>query len=166
MNNLVLLCPLHHRAVHEGGWRVEMDEWGAPRFFNPLGVPLPVVPASPDIGALVPRGDSLTLKEHSPAPPKHSPTLRKPSPAPPTSPAALRMASPAPPSVSMASSAPPSDSSAPLADHSAPPAQDFGLARWHGQDGIDAWTGDSLWTGERIDWDWAMLCLWRKDGEA
>ena len=69
------------------------------------------------------------------------------------------MASPAPPSVSMASSAP-------LADHSAPPAQDFGLARWHGQDGIDAWTGDSLWTGERIDWDWAMLCLWRKDGEA
>ena len=159
MNNLVLLCPFHHRAVHEGGWRVEMDEWGAPRFFNPLGVPLPVVPASPDIGALVPRGDSPTPKEHSPAPPKHSPTLRKPSPAPPTSPAALRMASPAPPSVSMASSAP-------LADHSAPPAQDFGLARWHGQDGIDAWTGDSLWTGERIDWDWAMLCLWRKDGEA
>ena len=166
MNNLVLLCPLHHRAVHEGGWRVEMDEWGAPRFFNPLGVRLPVVPASPDIGALVPRGDSPTLKEHSPASPKHSPTLRKPSAAPPTSPAALRMASPAPPSVSMASSAPPSDSSAPFADHSAPPAQDFGLARWHGRDGIDAWTGDSLWTGERIDWDWAMLCLWRKDGEA
>ena len=44
MNNLVLLCPFHHRAVHEGGWRVKMDEWGVPRFFNPLGAPMPEVP--------------------------------------------------------------------------------------------------------------------------
>ena len=105
MNNLVLLCPFHHRAVHEGGWRVEMDEWGAPRFLNPLDVRLPVVPASPDIGGLVP------------------------------------------------------------GDGSAPAAQDFGLGGWHGQDGIDAWTGDSLWTGERIDWGYAMMCLWREKGE-
>ena len=102
MNNLVLLCPFHHRAVHEGGWRVEMDESGAPRFLNPLGVRRPVVPASPDIGRLVP------------------------------------------------------------GDGSASAVQDFGLTRWHGQDGIDAWTGDSLWTGERIDWGYAMLCLWRE----
>ncbi len=141
MNNLVLLCPFHHRAVHEGGWRVEMDEWGAPRFFNPLGARIPAVPAAPDIGALVPGGDSVTLP--------------KPSPASPTSPAALRMASPAPPSVS----------STPLADHSVPPVQDFGLAHWHGRDGIDAWTGTTLWTGERIDWDWAMVCLWRDGGD-
>ena len=46
MNNLVLLCPFHHRAVHEGGWRVKMDEWGVPRFFNPLGVPMPEAPGS------------------------------------------------------------------------------------------------------------------------
>ena len=46
MNNLVLLCPFHHRAVHEGGWRVKMDEWGVPRFFNPLGAPMPEVPGS------------------------------------------------------------------------------------------------------------------------
>ena len=59
----------------------------------------------------------------------------------------------------MASPTPPSVSSTPLADHSAPPVQDFGLARWHGRDGIDAWTGTTLWTGERIDWDWAMVCL-------
>ena len=49
MNNLVLLCPFHHRAVHEGGWRVKMDEWGVPRFFNPLGAPMPVVPAAPEV---------------------------------------------------------------------------------------------------------------------
>jgi len=58
MNNLVLLCPFHHRAVHEGGWRVEMDARGVPRFFNPLGVPVPVVPAPPDIGGLLPQGAS------------------------------------------------------------------------------------------------------------
>ncbi len=106
MNNLVLLCPFHHRAVHEGGWRVEMDESGAPRFLNPLGVRRPVVPASPDIGGLVP-GDGSALA-----------------------------------------------------------VQDFGLGRWHGQDGIDAWTGDSLWTGERIDWGYAMVCLWREGEDA
>ena len=55
LNNLVLLCPFHHRAVHEGGWRVEMDECGVPRFFNPLGVRMPVAPAPPDVGDLVPR---------------------------------------------------------------------------------------------------------------
>ena len=108
MNNLVLLCPFHHRAVHEAGWRVEMDEWGAPCFLNPLRVRLPVVPASPDIGGLVPGNGSVRG------------------------------------------------------------VQNFGLGRWHGQDGIDAWTGDSLWAGERIDWGYAMVCLWREgmEGEA
>ncbi len=57
MDNLVLLCPFHHRAVHEGGWRVEMDERGVPHFFNPLGVRMPVVPVTPYIGGLVP-GDA------------------------------------------------------------------------------------------------------------
>ena len=130
MSNLVLLCPFHHRAVHEGGWRVEMDEWGAPRFLNPLRVRLPVVPASPDIGGLVPAfsGNGGMASRGAPA--------------------ARPMASPTP-----------------LAD---PAARDFGLTRWHGQDGIDAWTGDSLWTGERIDWGYAMLCLWGdgSEGEA
>ena len=116
MNNLVLLCPFHHRAVHEGGWRVEMDEWGTPRFLNPVRVPVPVVPASPDIGGVVPRGAATARPMSSRAFPVSS-------------------------------------------------AQDFGLGRWHGQDGIDAWTGDSLWTGERIDWGYAMLCLWG-DGSA
>ncbi len=104
MDNLVLLCPFHHRAVHEGGWRVEMDERGVPNFFNPLGVRMPVVPEAPDIGELLP-GDG------APA-----------------------------------------------------PSQDFGLGRWHGHPGIGPSTGSSLWQGERIDWGWAMVCLWGEGG--
>ena len=105
MDNLVLLCPFHHRAVHEGGWRVEMDERGVPSFFNPLGVRMPVVPEAPDIGDLL------------------------------------------------------------LADASAePPAGDLGLARWHGKRGIDASTGMTRWLGERIDWGWAMACIWGEGG--
>ena len=156
MNNLVLLCPFHHRAVHEGGWRVELDERGALRFFNPLGVRLPVLPAPSDIGGVVPRDASLRLPVFSPALPKPSPALPKSSPA-------LPMASSAPPPVS---SAPPPDSSTPLSDSSAPAAHDFGLARWHGQEGIGAWTGTSLWRGERLDWGWALTCLWREGSEA
>ena len=104
MHNLVLLCPFHHRAVHEGGWRVEMDERGVPNFFNPLGVRMPVVPDAPDIGDLVP-----------PEAPSR-------------------------------------------------PEQDFGLARWHGRRGIGPWTGITRWRGERIDWGWAMACLWGEGG--
>ncbi|MDE2981592.1 MAG: HNH endonuclease signature motif containing protein, partial [Gemmatimonadota bacterium] len=54
MANLVLLCPLHHRAVHEGGWRVEADDRGVLRFLNPLGVEMPLAPAAPDVGSLLP----------------------------------------------------------------------------------------------------------------
>ena len=56
MNNLVLLCPLHHRAVHEGGWKVEPDASGVLRFLNPLGVEMPLAPAAPDVGGLLPEG--------------------------------------------------------------------------------------------------------------
>ena len=83
MNNLVLLCPFHHRAVHEGGWRVEMDEWGAPRFLKPLRAPLPVVPASPDIGGLVPassgRGGIVPRDASAPLPMASSTPLADPS---------------------------------------------------------------------------------------
>ena len=59
MDNLVLLCPLHHRAVHEGGWKVEPDAGGVLRFLNPLGVEMPLAPAAPDVGGLLPEGDAL-----------------------------------------------------------------------------------------------------------
>ena len=57
MNNLVLLCPLHHRAVHEGGWQAEVDAGGVLRFLNPLGVEMPLAPKAPDIGGLLPERD-------------------------------------------------------------------------------------------------------------
>lgn len=106
MDNLVLLCPFHHRAVHEGGWQVEMDDQGIPRFFNPLGVHVPQVPDPPDIGGLMPGEASATA-----------------------------------------------------------PAQDHGLARWHGQNGIGPWTGTTLWQGERLDLGWALACFWRDGAE-
>jgi Domain of unknown function (DUF222)/HNH endonuclease len=43
LENLVLLCRRHHRAVHEGGYRV--DRYG--RFFDPFGNPIPRAPCLP-----------------------------------------------------------------------------------------------------------------------
>jgi hypothetical protein len=37
MENLVLLCRRHHRAVHEGGWGIEGDPAGELRFLRPNG---------------------------------------------------------------------------------------------------------------------------------
>ena len=97
LDNLVLLCPFHHRTVHEGGWRVKMDERGVPRFFNPLGVQMPVAPEAPEIGGTL--------------------------------------------------------------------SPDFGLARWHGEDGIGPWTGTTLWQGETPDLNWALDWFAWKDGD-
>ena len=44
LDNLILLCRFHHRAVHEGGWRVEMGQAGAARFLDPTGRVVPAVP--------------------------------------------------------------------------------------------------------------------------
>jgi 5-methylcytosine-specific restriction endonuclease McrA len=40
LDNLVLLCPAHHRGVHEGGFTVQMTSAG-PRFRNRAGVRIP-----------------------------------------------------------------------------------------------------------------------------
>jgi hypothetical protein len=37
LSNCVLLCPFHHRLVHEGGWRVGWWGQGQPVFFDPRG---------------------------------------------------------------------------------------------------------------------------------
>lgn len=47
LENLVLLCRRHHRAVHEEGFRVELRDDGAPHFFWPDGRPLPEAPSLP-----------------------------------------------------------------------------------------------------------------------
>ncbi len=47
LDNLVLLCRRHHRAVHEEGFRVTVGPSGAARFLRPDGRPLPAVPPAP-----------------------------------------------------------------------------------------------------------------------
>ncbi len=47
LDNLVQLCRRHHRAVHEGGLQVMLDDTGAVRFTRADGRPLPEVPEPP-----------------------------------------------------------------------------------------------------------------------
>lgn len=47
LDNLVLLCRRHHRAVHEGGCSVELDAGGRVRFTDPHGRELPDAPSLP-----------------------------------------------------------------------------------------------------------------------
>jgi hypothetical protein len=50
LDNLVLLCRVHHRMVHEGGYRVELvraAEGVRANFYDPQGRPLPDVPPAP-----------------------------------------------------------------------------------------------------------------------
>ncbi len=48
LDNLVLLCRRHHRAVHEEGFRITLDAAGDLAFVQPDGRPLPEAPAPPD----------------------------------------------------------------------------------------------------------------------
>ena len=50
LENLVLLCRRHHRAVHEEGFRVKRLASGELRFFRPDGKPLLAAPEAPPIG--------------------------------------------------------------------------------------------------------------------
>ena len=47
LDNLVLLCRRHHRAVHEEGFTLARDAGGAIRVQRPDGVVLPNVPDAP-----------------------------------------------------------------------------------------------------------------------
>ncbi len=47
LDNLVLLCRRHHRAVHEEGFRVTLDAAGDARFAHPDGRPLEEAPPAP-----------------------------------------------------------------------------------------------------------------------
>jgi len=52
LSNLASLCRRHHRLVHEGGFRVEMDEAsGEVRFYRPDGRLIPEVPWAPVLPA-------------------------------------------------------------------------------------------------------------------
>lgn len=45
--NLVMLCPVHHRSVHEGGWNIEPDGHGGFTFVNPRGMMVPALAVPP-----------------------------------------------------------------------------------------------------------------------
>jgi hypothetical protein len=47
LGNTLLLCRLHHRAVHEEGFSMELAPDGEARFHRPDGRPLPEAPALP-----------------------------------------------------------------------------------------------------------------------
>ena len=49
LDNLVLLCRFHHRAMHEGGWRMELSRGGGVRFFSPDGRLVPEAPLQPGL---------------------------------------------------------------------------------------------------------------------
>jgi Domain of unknown function (DUF222)/HNH endonuclease len=49
LKNLVLLCPRHHRAVHEEGYTVVRDTDGTLHFSTPRGWPIPEVPHPPAV---------------------------------------------------------------------------------------------------------------------
>ena len=49
LDNLVLLCRRHHRAVHEEGFRVALGPAGETRFVRPDGRPLPEAPHLPPV---------------------------------------------------------------------------------------------------------------------
>ena len=50
LNNLILLCAGHHRAVHEGRYRVCTDREGKAVFFSPSGRVLAGAPPLPNLG--------------------------------------------------------------------------------------------------------------------
>lgn len=49
LDNLVLLCRGHHRAVHEGGMTIELGEGGEVTFLKPSGGEIPAVPVLPPV---------------------------------------------------------------------------------------------------------------------
>lgn len=51
LDNLVLLCRRHHRAVHEEGFRVVLGKDDSIRFYTPRGKPVADTPVAPELPA-------------------------------------------------------------------------------------------------------------------
>ena len=49
LENLLLLCRCHHRALHEGGFSVQLDADGTTRFYTSKGALIPEAPALPPL---------------------------------------------------------------------------------------------------------------------
>jgi hypothetical protein len=52
LDNLALVCHVHHRRLHEEGYRLELNPWpgGRPVFYDPRGLPVPEAPPVTDVG--------------------------------------------------------------------------------------------------------------------
>jgi hypothetical protein len=63
LDNLLLLCPRHHRFVHEAGYSIRSCGNGKFEFRDPWGVPVPTVPRPPpgDPKLLVERNGNLHI---------------------------------------------------------------------------------------------------------
>jgi hypothetical protein len=63
LDNLLLLCPRHHRFVHEAGYSIRNSANGKFEFRDPWGSPIPTVPRPPpgDPGRLVERNRELAI---------------------------------------------------------------------------------------------------------
>ena len=60
LENLLLLCRRHHRAVHEGGFAVWPDANGSFTFVRPDGTPIPKAPPLPPQPPGLPAGRPAT----------------------------------------------------------------------------------------------------------
>jgi hypothetical protein len=47
LDNLILLCPFHHRLIHEGGFTVALEADQRPQFFDPSGRLVALAPRMP-----------------------------------------------------------------------------------------------------------------------
>ena len=82
LDNLVLVCRRHHRAVREEGFTVELGNGGEARFFWPDGRSLPDVPPAPTwAGTALPSTDAhletagLSIDPHTATPDWHGERL-------------------------------------------------------------------------------------------
>ena len=57
--NTILICKRHHTMVHEGGYRIDLNAGGQPRFTRPDGVRIPSVLRAPSVGSA--NGAAATL---------------------------------------------------------------------------------------------------------
>jgi hypothetical protein len=76
LGNLVSLCRFHHRAVHEGGFRVELLETGEVHVFRPNGRRLEEAPEMPAVPPrpLVALAERLEARGSLPATPAMAPS--------------------------------------------------------------------------------------------
>jgi hypothetical protein len=60
--NLIGLCWFHHHCVHEGGYGLEVDEAGEPRFSRPDGTPIHPAPAYRAVDPAAPSIEELNAE--------------------------------------------------------------------------------------------------------